>query len=68
MINQLPDNDYIIFNPDTIWGENYIGDIKKMQSHYVSENLNNILLTTNKNLSFDKSFQGDFLGNPVLLR
>ncbi len=60
MINQLPDNDYIIFNPDTIWGENYIGDIKKMQSHYVSKNLNNILLTTNKNLSFDKSFQGDF--------
>ena len=41
MINQLPDNDYIIFNPDTVWGENYIGDIKKMQSHYVSKNLNN---------------------------
>ena len=37
-----------------------LGDIKKMQSHYVSKNLNNILLTTNKNLSFDKNFQGDF--------
>ena len=60
MINQLSDSDYIIFNPDTIWGENYICDIKKMQSHYVSKNLNNILLTTNKNLSFDKSLQGDF--------
>lgn len=60
MMNNYSDSDYIIFNPDTIWSENYLEDIKNMQNFYFSKKLDNILLTTNKSLSFDKNLQGDF--------
>jgi len=60
MISNSQDNDYLIFNPDTLWNENYIHEIDKMQNFYFSKNLNNILLIVNKDLSFDKSLKGDF--------
>ena len=60
MISNSQDNDYLIFNPDTLWDENYVHEIDKMQNFYFSNNLNNILLIVNKDLSFDKSLKGDF--------
>ena len=60
MINNSSDNDYLIFNPDTLWSENYTNEIKNMCNFYFSNKLSNILLTVDKELSFDKSFKGDF--------
>ena len=68
MINNSKDNDYLIFNPDTLWNESYINEIKKMQNFYFSNKLNNILLSVNKKLSFDKNLQGDFELKDNLLR
>ena len=60
LINHSSDLDYLVFNPDTLWNENYINEINKMINLYFSGNLDNILLVTNKNLSFDKNLKGDF--------
>jgi len=60
MISNSQDNDYLIFNPDTLWDENYVHEVEKMQNFYFSNNLSNTLLIVNKNLSFDKSLEGDF--------
>tara|TARA_B100000963_G_scaffold318117_1_gene298994 strand:+ start:662 stop:1351 length:690 start_codon:yes stop_codon:yes gene_type:complete len=60
MINYTKDNNFLVLNPDTIWGEKYIDEINKMQNFYFSNNLNNILLVTKKELSFDKNLSGDF--------
>ena len=60
MINSSSENDFIIFNPDTVWDERYVDEILKMQNTYFSKNLNNILLLAKKDLSFDKSLIGDF--------
>ena len=60
MINNSSENDFLIFNPDTLWSEDYIKEIKNMCNFYSSNELNNILLTVEKEFSFDKSFKGDF--------
>ena len=60
MINHSQDNDFIIFNPDTLWQENYIDEINSMIKLYFSKRLDNILLLAKKNLSFDKNLKGDF--------
>ena len=60
MIENSKENDFIIFNPDTIWNKDYIEEINKMQNFYFSNKLNNILLLVNKSLSFDKNLKGDF--------
>ena len=69
MINNSSDSDYLIFNPDTLWNENYINEIKNMCNFYFLNKLSNILLTVEKELSFDKNFKGDFqLRNNLLKR
>ena len=60
MINHSQDNDFIIFNPDTLWQENYIDEINLMIKLYFSKRLDNILLLAKKDLSFDKNLKGDF--------
>ena len=60
MIEQSKDNDFIIFNPDTLWHNDYILEINNMQNFYFSNKLDNILLVTNKKKSFDKNLTGDF--------
>ncbi len=60
MIEKSKDNDFIIFNPDTLWNKDYIDEINKMQNFYFSNKLNNLLLISNKRLSFDKDLKGDF--------
>tara|TARA_Y100000741_G_scaffold198263_1_gene150863 strand:- start:235 stop:924 length:690 start_codon:yes stop_codon:yes gene_type:complete len=67
MIKSTEDNNFIIFNPDTLWSKDYVTDIKKMQNFYFSNNLNNILLLIDKKKSFDKNLKGDFnLINKIL--
>ena len=60
MIKNSEDNDFIVFNPDTLWDENYVNEINKMQNYYFLNKLNNILLSVNKKMSFDKNLKGDF--------
>ena len=60
MIKDSNETDFIIFNPDTIWSNNYKDEILKMEKMYFSEKLENILLLANKKLSFDKKLKGDF--------
>ena len=60
MIKNSQDENFIIFNPDTLWSLNYLDEINNMQNLYFSNNLDNILLCVKKNLSFDKNLKGDF--------
>ena len=60
MMNNSEESDFLIFNPDTVWNENYIDEINMMQNYYFSKNLKNLLLIANKKLSFDKNLSGDF--------
>ncbi len=60
MIKDTNEKDFLIFNPDTIWSNDYKDEILKMEKMYFSEKLENILLLVNKKLSFDKKLKGDF--------
>ena len=60
MIKDSNEKDFIIFNPDTMWSNDYKDEILKMEKMYFSEKLENILLLANKKLSFDKKLKGDF--------
>ncbi len=60
MIKDSNEKDFIIFNPDTIWNNDYKDEILKMEKMYFSQKLENILLLANKKLSFDKKLKVDF--------
>ncbi len=60
MINSTNETDFITFNPDTVWNENYKKYIKDMEKLYFLKKVKNILLLANENLSFDKNLKGDF--------
>jgi len=60
MINSSNETDFITFNPDTIWNKNYEKYIKNMEKFYFLNEVKNILLLANENLSFDKNLRGDF--------
>ena len=60
MIQNSNENDFIIFNPDTVWSDNYKDEILKMENIYFSKKIENILLVAKKKLSFDKKLKGDF--------
>ena len=60
MINSSNETDFITFNPDTVWNDNYKKYIKDMEKFYFLNKVKNILLLVNENLSFDKNLKGDF--------
>ena len=60
MMNSSNDSDFLILNPDTIWNQGYLEKIKDMEDFYFTNQIKNILLLVNKNLSFDKKLKGDF--------
>ncbi len=69
LIKHLNEDDFIVFNPDTLWTEEYDIEINKMEEFYFSKKLKNILLLANKHLSFDKNLKGDFnLENNLIVR
>ena len=53
-------DNFIVFNPDTIWSKKYIEIIRKMEIFYLNNEIQNILLVVNKSKSFDKKLKGDF--------
>lgn len=60
ILSKCNTENFIVFNPDTIWNENYISSIKKMKDIFIKKKLKNILLVVNKKLSFDRNLKGDF--------
>ena len=69
MITHSSEDDFMVFNPDTIWSNEYLDEIIKMEKIYFSKKLENILLLVNKNLSFDQNLRGDFnLSNNLILK
>ncbi len=60
MMNSSKETDFIVLNPDTIWNKNYVASIQDMEKFYFTNQIKNILLLANKNLSFDKELKGDF--------
>ena len=60
IINNSFETDFLVFNPDTVWNTQYVNEIKQMENLYFKSNSKNILLVVNKDLSFDKRFNGDF--------
>ena len=55
MIKYSNHDNFLIFNPDTIWDENYKNTIIKMINFYEVNKINNLLLVVNKTYSYDKS-------------
>ena len=60
MMNSSDDLDFLTLNPDTLWNKNYVEIIQSMEKFYFSNQIKNVLLLVNKNLSFDKKLKGDF--------
>ena len=60
MINSSNEDNFLVFNPDTLWNIDYLHCIKEMENFYFSKKIQNILMVVNKNLSFDKNLNGDF--------
>ena len=55
LINSSSSEDFFIFNPDTIWGSDYLAELKEMENLYFKKNLKNILMLVNEELSFDEN-------------
>ena len=60
MTNSINEEDFLVFNPDTVWSIDYLNCIKEMENFYFSKKIQNILIVVNKDLSFDKNLKGDF--------
>ena len=60
MIRNTSEKDFLVFNPDTIWEDNYIKYVQEMIDLYFKQKMENILLVVNKDSSFDKRLNGDF--------
>ena len=60
LIKNTHNDNFIVFNPDTIWSKEYIKVIRKMEIFYFENQIQNVLLVVNKSKSFDKKLKGDF--------
>ena len=60
MVRNTSEKDFLVFNPDTIWEDNYIKYVQEMIDLYFKQKMENILLVVNKDSSFDKRLNGDF--------
>jgi len=60
LINKSNDENFLVFNPDTIWNKKYIEEINAMIELFYLKKIKNLLLLVNKDLSFDKNIGGDF--------
>jgi len=67
LIDNSSQDDFLIFNPDTIWNKSYLNEIQNMEKFYFENKIKNILLVVEKSRSFDNRMQGDFsLENNIL--
>jgi len=60
LINNSKQNNFLVFNPDTLWNDSYIAEIKNMEKFYFEKKVKNILLVVEKSKSFDQRMNGDF--------
>ena len=60
LIDKSKEENFLIFNPDTIWNKNYTEEINQMINLFFIQKLKNILLLVDKTLSFDENLGGDF--------
>ena len=60
LINTSDVNDFIVLNPDTLWGDNYLKITKNMMDYYFKKKIKNLLMIVNKKNSYDKRMKGDF--------
>ena len=60
LVSKINENDFLVFNPDTIWNKNYSLEIESMIDLYYKKKLKNLLLLVDRKLSFDKNLKGDF--------
>ena len=60
LVENSNENDFIVFNPDTIWNSKYLRTIKEMENFYFNNEVQNILMVVNKQISYDKNLKGDF--------
>ena len=59
---------FFVLNPDTLWLQNYLNEMKSLEKIYF-ESKKPCLLLINKQLSLDTSFKGDFnLNNNVVTK
>jgi len=69
LINTSGENDFIVLNPDTLWGDNYLEITSNMMNYYFEKKVKNLLMVVNKENSFDKRMKGDFsLSDEQLLK
>ena len=67
LLDNSNQNDFLVFNPDTVWNESYIAEIQNMKKFYFENKIKNILLVVEKSKSFDQRMNGDFsLENNIL--
>jgi len=60
LMDKSDEENFLIFNPDTIWKKDYTHEINHMIDFYFNQKLKNLLLLADKDLSFDKNLKGDF--------
>ena len=60
LVNKSNEENFLVFNPDTIWDKKYIEEINIMIDLYFSKKFKNLLLLADTNLSFDKDIEGNF--------
>jgi len=53
------DKPFFVINPDTVWSNHYLTELKSLEAIYFKDNKPTLLLV-NKKLSIDPSFKGDF--------
>ena len=59
-IQHFSNEAFLVINPDTIWSSHYLEDVKLMQRIFFENKKKCLLLVTNKEKSFDRTFKGDF--------
>jgi len=60
LIKNSDEEDFVTFNPDTLWNSNYINTFNEMEKFYFKNKAKNLLMLVNKDKSFDTRFKGDF--------
>ena len=60
LVENSNENNFMVFNPDTIWNSKYLQTIKEMENFYFNNEVQNILMVVNKQISYDKNLKGDF--------
>ena len=69
LINRSDENDFIVLNPDTLWGDSYLEATINMTNYYFQKKVKNLLMIVHKESSFDERMRGDFsLNNDQLLK